>query len=144
MNRQFWEDTVLYFHQYNRKQVPVDWMPGYFLCFLISGQIWGATTNSVGSWLLYQMDRDQALPWRSQLPDLSLLSRSNSAQVDWMWVLLFVCLFVSELLQVLPSCGTSVVRDGSFYVTLLMIWLVVQWKPIFIDLSLFFFFVVIL
>lgn len=55
-----------------------------------------------------------------------------------------VCLFVSELLQVLPSCGTSVVRDGSFYVTLLMIWLVVQWKPIFIDLSLFFFFVAIL
>lgn len=52
MNRQFWEDTVLYFHQYNRKQLTVDWKPGYFLCFLISGQIWGATTNSVGSWLL--------------------------------------------------------------------------------------------
>lgn len=33
-----------------------------------------------------------------------------------------VCLFVCELLQVLPSCGTWVVHDGSFYVTLLMIW----------------------
>lgn len=91
-----------------------------FFTFLFLGRYWKLILLGLGYFFLDGHGSDSSMSilatW-PQFPQSLQLSQSR-----WVSLLFFVCLFVCELLQVLPSCGNWVVHDGSFYITLLMIW----------------------